>query len=421
MGKGTKLAIKLVICILVIALIAGGIYFVGIKDKQTETNNNDVVTNTVLDNTDTTEEEETVKKLKLSTTTTTELLKDTVNDKNVAFNIANLDGDIAYSLDYGASMPSKDMSFKSYASDQLMAIIISGYSNVKPEELGCENADEAYVATQMAIWEIANRTKESKKATETFRVEETTALAEDTASYDRIVAAAKKLVKLAEEDPYTIVPSMVINNSNTEYKNIEGNNLIGPYIVNVSNVKNIKSIKASLINAPQGTKITDVNGKEKTIFENGDSVYVKMGVTEKGTTSFDIKFESFVDRICGTIYEEKGKDSQDFVKLEPTSNAMEKTLTINFETITTIGKIEVIATDKEDKPMVGAKFQLIDSSENVLGETKTGTDGKIMFYSVPQGDYTLKQITAPEGYEIKEETKKVTVVGGETATVTFEN
>ena len=30
MGKGTKLAIKLVICILVIALIAGGIYFVEI-------------------------------------------------------------------------------------------------------------------------------------------------------------------------------------------------------------------------------------------------------------------------------------------------------------------------------------------------------------------------------------------------------
>lgn len=421
MSKGKKLIIKLIVCILVIAFIAGGIYFLGKKDEQNETNNDDAVTNTVLDNTDTTEEEETIKKLKLSTSTTTELLKDTVNDKNVAFNIANLDGDIAYSLDYGTAMPSKDITFKDYASDQLMAIIMNGYSNVTPEELGCENADEAYIASQMAIWEVANRTGESKKSTQTFRVEETTPLSEDTASYDRILAAAKKLVKLAEEDPYTIVPSMVINNSNTEYKDIEGNNLIGPYIVTVSNVKNIKNIKASLVNAPKGAKITDVKGKEKTIFENGDSVYVKMDVTEKIDTSFDIKFEAFVDRMCGAIYEEKGKDTQDFIRLEPTSNSMEKTLTIKFETITTLGKIELIVADKEEKPMVGAKFQLINSSEKVLGEVQTGTDGKVMFYSVPQGDYTLKQITVPEGYEIKEETKKVTVIGGETATVTFKN
>ena len=125
--------------------------------------------------------------------------------------------------------------------------------------------------------------------------------------------------------------------------------------------------------------------------------------------------------MCGAVYEEKGKDTQDFVRLEPTSNAMEKALTIDFEKVTTIGKIELDVTDKDDKPMVGTKFELINNSEKVLGEASTGTDGKIIFYSVPAGEYTLKQTSAPDGYEIKEETKKVTVVGGETATVTFEN
>lgn len=413
--------LKLVICIIVIVAIAGGIYFFA------QQNNEDLDDNTILNtdtnDTNTTDDEEAIKKLKLSTSATTELLKNTLIDKNVTFNISNLDGSIAYSLDYGAAMPSKDMTFKDYVSDQLMAILMNGYSNVTAEELGCENADEAYTATQMAIWEIANRTEESKKATELFRVKETAALTEDTASYDRIVAAAEKLVKMAEEDPYTNVPTMIIDNANVELKNIEGNSLIGPYTVNVSGVADnkIKNIKASLINAPKSAKITDINGKEKTILENGDTVYVKMDVTEETSTTFDIKFEAFVDRMCGAIYEEKGKDSQDFVRLEPTSNAMEKSLTIDFEKVTTIGKIELIVTDKEDKPMVGAKFELIDSSEKVLGEVSTGTDGKVMFYSVPVGEYTLKQTAAPEGYEIKEETKKVTVVGGETATVNFEN
>lgn len=385
--------------------------------------NNDATSNIIINDTSATDNKETAKKLKLSNSATAELLKDNLNDKNVTFNISELDGNTAYSLDYGAAMPSKDMAFKDYASDQLMAILINGYSNVAAEELGCENADEAYIATQMAIWEIANRTEESKKSTAIFRVEEMNALIEDTASYDRIVAAAEKLVKLAEEDSYTNVPSMVINNSNVELKDIDGNSLIGPYTVNVSGVDDskIKNIKASLVNAPKSAKVTDITGKEKTILQNGDEIYVKLNVAEESSSTFDIKFEAFVDRMCGAVYEEKGKDTQDFVRLEPTSNAMEKALTIDFEKVTTIGKIELDVTDKDDKPMVGTKFELINNSEKVLGEASTGTDGKIIFYSVPAGEYTLKQTSAPDGYEIKEETKKVTVVGGETATVTFEN
>lgn len=93
----------------------------------------------------------------------------------------------------------------------------------------------------------------------------------------------------------------------------------------------------------------------------------------------------------------------------------------NKETITTLGRIELIVVDANNNPVDGSVFNLIDSYGNFIMEVQSHSDGVIDFYSVPIGDYTIKQISAPEGYEIKENSKKVTVIGGELTTVKFEN
>lgn len=93
----------------------------------------------------------------------------------------------------------------------------------------------------------------------------------------------------------------------------------------------------------------------------------------------------------------------------------------NEKTTTTLGRIELIVVDENNNPVAGSVFNLIDSYNNTLMEVKTSSDGIIDFYSVPVGDYTIKQISAPEGYIIKENSKKVTVVGGELTTVKVEN
>ena len=90
-------------------------------------------------------------------------------------------------------------------------------------------------------------------------------------------------------------------------------------------------------------------------------------------------------------------------------------------TVTTLGRIELIVVDKDNSPVTGSVFNLIDSYNNVLLEVTSQSDGVIDFYSVPVGDYTITQISAPEGYEIKEKSKKVTVIGGELSTIKFEN
>lgn len=96
-------------------------------------------------------------------------------------------------------------------------------------------------------------------------------------------------------------------------------------------------------------------------------------------------------------------------------------LSIEWSVTTTKGRIELIVADKNNSPVAGSIFNLIDSYGNNLMEVKSGKDGVVDFYSVPEGVYTLEQISAPEGYEIKEQSKKVNVIPGGIVTVKFEN
>ena len=89
------------------------------------------------------------------------------------------------------------------------------------------------------------------------------------------------------------------------------------------------------------------------------------------------------------------------------------------EPIETIGRIELIVNKKNNEPIEGIRFNLIDQYENNLMEVKTGKDGVIDFYSVPIGEYTLKVID--EESDIEEKVKKVTVEGGKLTTVNFKS
>ena len=89
--------------------------------------------------------------------------------------------------------------------------------------------------------------------------------------------------------------------------------------------------------------------------------------------------------------------------------------------VVTLGKVELICVNENNEPIIGEKFTLKDSEGKDLGEVESGTDGKVMFYSVPIGDYDLEVTQNVEGYEPEEKIKKVTVIGGETATVTFKH
>lgn len=347
---------------------------------------------------------------------------DSRNDKNVWYSNSTLGGETAYCMDYSCAAPSGTMTFKKYLSDQGMSILIHGYPNCSPESIGCASADEAYMATQMALWEMLNRTGESTKAGLLFRVNDITPKSGMEDFYNRSKAAAQRLVAMAESNPFKSIPTMVINNTNIALHDCQGDALIGPYTVTLEGVDGaiVKSITASLVNAPASARVTDANGNPKTSLSSGDSVYVRMSRSEDSAT-FNIRFVTDLDRKVGAIYEKPGEIVQDYVKIEREPDQIPKDMTIKWTKTTTLGKIELVKVDQDDQPVIGAEFALKDSTGRVLGTDFTSNDGKITFYSVPVGDYILEEIAAPTGYTIKEKSKNVTVVGGQMSTVKFVN
>ena len=100
-----------------------------------------------------------------------------------------------------------------------------------------------------------------------------------------------------------------------------------------------------------------------------------------------------------------------------TRNNEEETQEGSYEEVTvTIGTVELSAVDQEGEPIVGVVFDLM-AGEKVYGSLETGVDGKIMFYGVPIGEYTLRGTTLPEGYEGAGAEETFEVIGGETTEV----
>lgn len=348
---------------------------------------------------------------------------DTVNGKNVWFSNVKLGDQTAYCIDYSCPAPNGTMTLRDYLSDQGMAILMNGYPNCTPAEIGVQTEDEAYMATQLALWEVMNRTGESHKAGRIFRVENIRANSGKEAFLNSAIEGAKRLVTLAENNPYNGVPTMNVHNGNAKtVVTDDGYVKVGPYSITVTGTSaaTVKSITASLKNAPSSATIVDAAGNKKSTINSGEEVYVKFSVKED-SQNFQISFKTEVDRKVGAIYEQFGKIVQDYVRLDTVPVSMEKDCDIEFEKITDKGRIELIKVDQDDQPVSGAKFKLIDQYGNELMQVETHEDGVIDFYNVPVGNYILEEIEAPAGYTIKNKTSNVTVVGGQLSTVKVVN
>ena len=87
-------------------------------------------------------------------------------------------------------------------------------------------------------------------------------------------------------------------------------------------------------------------------------------------------------------------------------------------------RTEIVKTDSETKePLAGAKLQLISGLDGqVIREWVTDETGTMEFLGLPAGEYLVKELEAPEGYQLPTEPFKLTVVKDyKVQTFTLEN
>ncbi|MEG0222120.1 MAG: thioester domain-containing protein, partial [Clostridia bacterium] len=83
-----------------------------------------------------------------------------LNGLETGYSKFQLGGRIAFCLDYRYSLPVSG-SIPTYVrrlSPKATAVLKNGYPNVTPASLGCNTVDEAYLATQLAFWNVVGIT-----------------------------------------------------------------------------------------------------------------------------------------------------------------------------------------------------------------------------------------------------------------------
>ncbi len=83
------------------------------------------------------------------------------------------------------------------------------------------------------------------------------------------------------------------------------------------------------------------------------------------------------------------------------------------------GVIECTVLDQSDIGVSNITIRLAKQDGTIIGDVKSGADGKIMYYDVTPGNYTLSQIDTKDGYNKNEELVNVTVNSNETSTIDF--
>lgn len=163
-----------------------------------------------------------------------------------------------------------------------------------------------------------------------------------------------------------------------------------------------------------------LSGAEFTLYDSKGKVVGKAVTGSDGTVSFEelepgeyvLKETKAPD---GYVLDEK----ETYVTISA-NKTNSYTITNRKEEPKKPGRIEIIKTDEEGKLLSDAWFSLIDEKGSTLQNAGT-VNGRVVFEDVPVGRYTVKEVQAPEGYELSGKAVTVTVESNRTVELSFVN
>lgn len=167
--------------------------------------------------------------------------------------------------------------------------------------------------------------------------------------------------------------------------------------------------EVKLENAPSGAKV------EKS--SNGFVVTIPSSSIENGGTNFKAIVTADQTNVEAYVYNDPNGVYQPVVGPYTKEEKMQDEITLVVQT----NVVSIIKKDKDtNQALEGATLQLLDKNGNIIDEWKS-TNESHLIYGLEKGSYTIKEITAPNGYKKSDDlTFKVTSDTG-VKTINFYN
>lgn len=297
--------------------------------------------------------------------------------------------------------------------ERLWRIIVNSYPFKEFTEMGCDTPAQAYIATKAAIDCILY----DKNISDFSYIND---------SGKTILKAIETLLEYANNETIhpvstdiEIVPMDEWKLENVSGKlylsrnfNVENNYLTGRYTVGLRG------------DIPRGSKIVDKNNNPKLNFHKTENFKVLIP-SEQVNSEDTITISATGDVTTlpiynGTPFGDK-IEYQNYIITGIRSEIGEGEGNIKYAPIG--GTLIITKTDSETKQKLeGAIFNVYDSNNKLLYENlKTDENGEIKIYNLLTDKYYIKEIKAPDGYNLIEQQQEIQVYEGSTSNMFINN
>lgn len=334
-------------------------------------------------------------------------LYDKLNEKQIVITPAKLGDKVAYSLTYNQeTLPSGYMANKqNFIKEYMDTLLVNGYPYRSCEELGVANEDEAYIATQLAVYEALTIKNPLDIKNGDFYIENVvTSDSKYNDALERIKTCVNNLVDLAINHEYDNTYSSSITGQeflSCKYDSQTNTTLIGPIVTDIKYDEIIKRLNVDE-NTSQtefiienytpdiaNVSVVDKNMNEVNSIDTGSLFYFKVDGEDKYSAGILINILGKI--LISKLYESDMSNTM-YVALD-TYNVMQSALYSISNNIDT-GKVTVRFKDN-DEYIYGAYYQVLNEQKEVIFDVK---GYNVSNFTLPVGKYYIKEYKAPRNY-----------------------
>ena len=360
------------------------------------------------------------------TITSGELTKYMIDDlNNIYVKIANtkLGDNVAYSITYNYDIiPQGELSYTKYfVSGELTSVFMNGYPNLSYEEMDLQNEEEAYIATQLAVYEIISRKQLTDISNGTFSLDMIRASEEQYEEMvDRMLNKAKELANYAMENPYNSNATSSVELDKVEFEHINDDTTIaGPIYIYPTSDEYMKRVYGEELEETSDLSlksyfeqnkcsIVDENMNEISKVEANQPFYVKID----GPRNYfvQVTISTNLKRPFTKIYSSDNSKKQ-YIILDSRDLVIKSIKSIASENVEfSQAYIKFFNTKQED--IENVSYRIYGENGQMLQDVD-GFSNNNTPICLPIGKYYIQQYDAPDGYIINQTKYELNITGEE--------
>ncbi|WP_242475763.1 SpaA isopeptide-forming pilin-related protein [Bacillus cereus group sp. N6] len=315
--------------------------------------------------------------------------------------LKNASGQIAYCLVYGLKSPNgTDLPEVGRTDDVVYRVLLNGYPQKTPEQLGVSTWQQAHYATQLSIWHALGQINTGELQFKDAAVEQ----------------ATKAITYAADHTGDTQDVYMNVQPTDKQEATLHGEYFETTTYAVETNAKK-GEYKIQLQEAPVGTRVVTEQGEAKETFQLGEKFRVQVPKSSK-SAELSLRVTANLTNQHAVMYKGTSVIQDATVLLERSQEKVSQDLQVFWKAV---GGLKILKVDENKKPLAGAVFEVLASDQKSVGTITTNEKGIASLDNLEIGTYVVKEVKSPVGYVLQDTPQTVEVKTSEIANITVEN